>query len=161
VRRRSVASIMRRQQGDLVNHKTILLVEDDRDQVVLAMRALRKHGIVDEVDDIVVAGNGEEAIDHLLGEGSEGERQTAVMPEFVLLDVHLPVMDGLEVLKRLRDDERTHLLPVILFSSSKEHVVQGYELGANSYVTKPANFERFSEAMRYLGWYWLDYNESP
>jgi two-component system, response regulator len=144
-----------------VDHKTILLVEDDRDQVVLAMRALRKHGIVDEVDDIVVAENGEKAIDHLLGEGSEGEGKTAVMPEFVLLDVHLPVMDGLEVLKRLRDDERTHLLPVILFSSSKEHVVRGYELGAKSYVTKPANFERFSEAMRYLGWYWLDYNESP
>lgn len=147
---------MRRQQGDLVNHKTILLVEDDRDQVVLAMRALRKHGIVDEVDDIVVAESGEEAIDHLLG-----ERQTAVLPEFVLLDVHLPGIDGLEVLKLLRADERTHLLPVILFSSSKEHVVQGYELGANSYVTKPTNFERFSEAMRYLGWYWLDYNESP
>jgi two-component system response regulator len=150
---------MRRQQGDLVNHKTILLVEDDRDQVVLAMRALRKHGIVDKVDDLVVAQSGEEAIDHLLGEGSE--RDKVVMPEFVLLDVHLPVMDGLEVLKRLRDDERTHLLPVILFSSSKEHVIQGYELGANSYITKPANFERFSEAMRYLGWYWLDYNESP
>ena len=86
---------MRHQQGDPVNHKTILLVEDDRDQVVLAMRALRKHGIVDEVDDMVVAENGEEAIDYLLGEGSEGERQTAVMPEFVLLDVHLPVIDGL------------------------------------------------------------------
>ena len=70
-------------------------------------------------------------------------------------------MDGLQVLRRLRDDERTHLVPVILFSSSKEHVVKGYELGANSYVTKPTNFERFSEAMRYLGWYWLDYNESP
>ena len=152
---------MHRQQGDPLNDKTILLVEDDRDQVVLAMRALRKHGIVDEVDDIVVAANGEEAIDHLLGEGSEGGRESAVMPEFVLLDVHLPMMNGLEVLKRLRDDERTHLLPVILFSSSKEHVVQGYELGANSYVTKPANFECFSEAMRCLGWYRLDYNESP
>jgi two-component system, response regulator len=138
-----------------------MLVEDDRDQVVLAMRALRKHGIVAEVDEVVVSGSGEETIDYLLGEGSRGEWDTVVMPEFVLLDVHLPGMNGLEVLKRLRDDERTHLLPVILFSSSKEHVVEGYELGANSYVTKPANFERFSEAMRYLGWYWLDYNESP
>jgi two-component system, response regulator len=138
-----------------------MLVEDDRDQVVLAMRALRKHGIVAEVDEVVVSGSGEETIDYLLGEGSRGEWDTVVMPEFVLLDVHLPGMDGLEVLKRLRDDERTHLLPVILFSSSKEHVVEGYELGANSFVTKPANFERFSEAMRYLGWYWLDYNESP
>jgi two-component system, response regulator len=138
-----------------------MLVEDDRDQVVLALRALRKHGIVAEVDEVVVSGSGEETIDYLLGEGSRGEWDTVVMPEFVLLDVHLPGMDGLEVLKRLRDDERTHLLPVILFSSSKEHVVEGYELGANSFVTKPANFERFSEAMRYLGWYWLDYNESP
>lgn len=138
-----------------------MLVEDAQDQVVLAMRALRKHGIVAEVDEVVVSGSGEETIDYLLGEGSRGEWDTVVMPEFVLLDVHLPGMDGLEVLKRLRDDERTHLLPVILFSSSKEHVVEGYELGANSFVTKPANFERFSEAMRYLGWYWLDYNESP
>ena len=150
---------MRRQQGNLVSQKTILLVEDDRDQVVLAMRALRKHGIVAEVDDVVVAESGEEAIEHLLEEGPE--RDAVALPEFVLLDVHLPGLDGLEVLKRLREDERTHLTPVILFSSSKEHVVEGYELGANSYVSKPANFERFSEAMRYLGWYWLDYNETP
>jgi two-component system, response regulator len=141
--------------------KTIVLVEDDRDQVVLAMRALRKHGIVAEVDDVVVTESREEAIDHLLGEGSHEGGDTVLAPEFVLLDVYLPGMDGLEVLRRLRDNERTHHLPVILFSSSKEHVVEGYELGANSYVTKPANFERFSEAMRYLGWYWLDYSESP
>ncbi len=144
-----------------MNDRTILLVEDDENQVMLAMRALRKHGIVKEVDEVVVAGDGEEAIDYLLGEGSHDVRDAALVPEFVLLDVHLPKMDGLEVLKRLRDDDRTRLLPVILFSSSKEHVMKGYELGANSYVTKPANFERFSEAMRYLGWYWLDYNESP
>ncbi len=145
-----------------MSDKTILLVEDDEDQVILAMRALRKHGIVAEVDEVVVAESGEEAVDHLLGGGSD-RRDTAAMPEFVLLDVHLPKMDGLEVLKRLRDDERTHLLPVILFSSSNEHtdVVKGYELGANSYVPKPANFERFSEAMRYMGWYWLNYNETP
>jgi len=144
-----------------VDRKTILLVEDDRDQATLAMRALRKHGIVAKVDEVVVAERGEEAIDYLLGGSPHDGQDTPEMPEFVLLDVHLPKMDGLEVLKRLRDDERTYLLPVILFSSSKEHVVEGYELGANSYVTKPANFERFSEAMRYLGWYWLDYNESP
>jgi len=141
--------------------KTIVLVEDDRDQVVLAMRALRKHGIVNLGDDAVFAEGGEEVIDHLLGDGSHEGGDAVLAPEFVLLDVHLPGMDGLEVLKRLRDNERTHLLPVILFSSSKEHVVEGYELGANSYVTKPANFERFSEAMQYLGWYWLDYSESP
>ena len=144
-----------------MSRKTILLVEDDQDQVVLAMRALRKHGIVAEVDEVVVAETGEEAVDYLFGEGPHDGRDTAIMPEFVLLDVHLPKMDGLEVLGRLRGDGRTRLLPVILFSSSNEHVVEGYELGANSYVTKPDNFERFSEAMRYLGWYWLDYNESP
>ncbi|MBA2534746.1 MAG: response regulator [Rubrobacter sp.] len=144
-----------------MSRKTILLVEDDQDQVVLAMRALRKHGIVAEVDEVVVAETGEEAVDYLFGEGSHDGRDTDVRPEFVLLDVHLPKMNGLEVLERLRDDGRTHLLPVILFSSSNEYVVEGYELGANSYVTKPANFDRFSEAMRYLGWYWLDYNESP
>ena len=144
-----------------MSRKTILLVEDDQDQVVLAMRALRKHGIVAEVDEVVVAVSGEETLDYLFGEGYHDGRDTAVTPEFVLLDVHLPKMDGLEVLERLRGDGRTRLLPVILFSSSNEHVVEGYELGANSYVTKPANFERFSEAMRYLGWYWLDYNESP
>ncbi|CAN5662910.1 response regulator [soil metagenome] len=144
-----------------MSQKTILLVEDDQDQVVLAMRALRKHGIVAEVDEVVVAETGEEAVDYLFGEGSHDGRDTDVTPEFVLLDVHLPKMNGLEVLELLRDDGRTHLLPVILFSSSNEHVVEGYELGANSYVTKPANFDRFSEAMRYLGWYWLDYNESP
>jgi two-component system, response regulator len=146
-----------------MSEKTILLVEDDQDQVVLAMRALREHGIVAEVDEVVVTGNGEEALDYLFGEGSHDGRDAGMMPEFILLDVHLPKVDGLQVLERLRNDEGTHILPVILFSSSNEHedVVKGYELGANSYVTKPANFEKFSEAMRYMGWYWLNFNESP
>ena len=146
-----------------MSDRTILLVEDDENQVLLAMRALRKHGIVEEVDEVVVAGDGEEALDYLFGSGSYAGRDTGVMPEFVLLDVKLPKMDGLQVLERLRDDERTELLPVILFSSSREHedVVAGYRLGANSYVAKPANFERFSEAMQYLGWYWLNFNEAP
>jgi two-component system response regulator len=146
-----------------MSEKTILLVEDDEDQVLLAMRALRKHGIVKEVDEVVVAGDGEEALDYIFGTGSYAGRDTGVMPEFVLLDVRLPKMDGLQVLERLRDDERTELLPVILFSSSRDHedVVAGYRLGANSYVAKPANFEKFSEAMQYLGWYWLSFNETP
>ncbi len=146
-----------------MSDRTILLVEDDENQVLLAMRALRKHGIVKEVDEVVVAGDGEEALDYVFGTGSYAGRDTDVMPEFVLLDVKLPKMDGLQVLERLRDDERTALLPVILFSSSREHedVVAGYRLGANSYVAKPANFEKFSEAMQYLGWYWLSFNESP
>ncbi len=146
-----------------MNNKTILLVEDDENQVMLAMRALRKHGIVGEVDEVFVAENGEEALDYLFGVGSYVGRDTSVMPEFILLDIHLPRKSGLQVLESLRGDERTHLVPVILFSSSSEHedIVQGYELGANSFVTKPANFEKFSEAMRYLGWYWLNFNESP
>jgi two-component system response regulator len=144
-----------------VSEKTILLVEDDRDQVTLAMRALREHGIVEEVDEVVIAGDGVEALDYLFGEGSYADRDTTTMPEFVLLDVHLPKIDGLQVLERVRDDERTELVPVILFSSSREDIVEGYRLGANSYVTKPVNFDRFSEAMRYLGWYWLNLNESP
>ena len=112
---------------------------------------------------MVVAGDGEEALDYIFGTGSYAGRDTDVLPEFVLLDVKLPKMDGLQVLERLRDDERTALLPVILFSSSREHedVVAGYRLGANSYVAKPANFEKFSEAMQYLGWYWLSFNETP
>ena len=144
-----------------MSDKTILLVEDDRDQVTLAMRALRKHGIVDEVDEVVVAGDGAEALDYLFGEGAYAGRDTTKMPEFVLLDVHLPKVGGLQVLEKLREDERTELVPVILFSSSREEIVEGYRLGANSYVTKPANFDRFSEAMQYLGWYWLNLNESP
>jgi CheY-like chemotaxis protein len=146
-----------------MSDKTILLVEDDENQVMLAMRALRKHGIVKEVDEVVVAGDGEEALDYLFGTGSHAGWDTGTMPEFVLLDVKLPKMDGLQVLERLRGDERTELLPVILFSSSREHedVVAGYKLGANSYVAKPANFEKFSEALQYLGWYWLSFNETP
>ena len=146
-----------------MNTKTILLVEDDEDQVVLAMRALRKHGIVAEVDEVVVAGDGEEALDYLFAKGAYAGRDPDVVPEFVLLDLKLPKVDGLEVLERMREDERTKLVPVIVVSSSREHadVVAGYKLGANSYVAKPANFESFSEAMRYLGWYWLNYNETP
>ena len=115
-----------------------------------AMRAMRKHGIVVE------------ALDYQFGTGPHAGRDARVLPEFVLLDVHLPGMDGLGVLEEVRGDEWTHLLPVLL-SSSNEHrdVVKGYELGANSYVTKPANFDEFSEAMQYLGWYWLNLNESP
>ncbi|HET7481119.1 MAG TPA: response regulator [Rubrobacteraceae bacterium] len=146
-----------------MSDKVILLVEDDENQVLLAMRALRQHGIVDEVDEVVIAGSGREALDYLFGTGSHSGRDTSVLPEFILLDVHLNGMDGHGVLEKLRGDERTHLVPVILFSSSNEHtdVVKGYELGANSYVTKPTNFDKFSEAMQYLGWYWLNFNESP
>ena len=143
--------------------REILLVEDDEDQVMLAMRAMRKHGIVDEVDKVVIASDGEEALDYLFGRGQYDGRDTSVTPEFVLLDVDLPSTTGLKVLEKLRADERTELLPIILFSASNRRgdVVEGYKLGANSYVTKPTNFDEFSQAMSHLGWYWLNWNESP
>lgn len=146
-----------------MSHKTILLVEDDLDQTRLALRAMREHGILEEADEVVVAEDGEEALDFLFGRGDHAERGPDHQPEFILLDVKLPGIDGLEVLRRLRQDEEVGLVPVILFSSSSEHeeIVKGYELGANSYVAKPTNFDEFSEAMRYLGWYWLNINESP
>lgn len=122
-----------------MGRKTTLLVEDE-DQVLLAMRALRGHGIVAEVDEIVVSGDGRDALDYLFAAGDHAE----ATPEFVLPDVQLPGLDGLSV---LREDELTHLVPVVPSSSEREQVVKGYELGANSYVTKPAKFERFSEAM--------------
>lgn len=143
--------------------KTILMVEDEEDQVDLALRAFEKHGITEKLDDIVVARNGREALDYMMGEGSYAGRDVNDLPEFVLLDMNLPGMDGLEILKRLRADERTSLVPVIIFSSSGEHesVVEGYRHGANSYVTKPSDYGKFFEAMRHLGWYWLDWNEAP
>ncbi len=146
-----------------MTRKTILLVEDDRDQTRLALRAMREHGILEATDEVVVAEDGEEALDFLFGRGEYTGRDPTLKPEFVLLDIKLPGIDGLEVLRRLREDEETGLLPVILFSSSseREDVIRGYELGANSYVAKPTNFDEFSEAMGYLGWYWLNINESP
>ena len=144
------------------DRKAILLVEDDEDQVLLAMRAPqtrhRRRG-----GRGLVAGDGDEALNYLFGKGEYAGRDTSFMPEFGLLDIDLLNTTGLEVLERVRADERTALLPVILFSASSKHgdVVKGYKLGANSYVTKPANFEKCSEAMRLLGWYWLDWNESP
>ncbi len=143
--------------------RVILLVEDDEDQVLLAMRALKKHGVTSEVDEVVVAHDGDEALDYLFGEGEHAGRDPSVTPEFVLLDVDLPKTTGLQVLERVRADERTELVPVILFSASDRHrdVVEGYKLGANSYVAKPSSFKEFSEAMRLLGWYWLNWNESP
>ncbi|CAA9494265.1 MAG: hypothetical protein AVDCRST_MAG25-3541 [uncultured Rubrobacteraceae bacterium] len=147
----------------MAESREILLVEDDEDQVMLAMRAMRKHGIVDEVDKVVIASDGEEALDYLFGRGQYDGRDTSVTPEFVLLDVDLPSTTGLKVLEKLRADERTELLPIILFSASNRRgdVVEGYKLGANSYVTKPTNFDEFSQAMSHLGWYWLNWNESP
>ncbi|HEX5974777.1 MAG TPA: response regulator [Rubrobacteraceae bacterium] len=140
--------------------KVILLVEDNPDDELLTLRALRKNKITGEV---VVARDGVEALDYLFGEGSYAGRDTTVMPQLILLDLKLPRIDGLEVLRRLRSDERTRLLPVVILTSSREQqdMLVAYGLGANSYVRKPVNFEQFVRAVEQLKLYWLILNEAP
>jgi CheY-like chemotaxis protein len=138
----------------------ILLVEDNPDDAALTLRALKKNNITNK---IVVARDGVEAIDYLFGTGMNAGRDHNLLPEVVLLDLKLPKMDGFEVLARLRADERTKLLPVVILTSSKEEqdIARGYNLGANSYIRKPVDFEQFLEAVRQLGLYWLILNEQP
>ena len=138
--------------------RIILLVEDNADDEKLTLRALEKNNIRNEV---VVARNGAEALDFLFGTGGHTGRDLNVMPQVVLLDLKLPKLNGLEVLRRLRTDDRTKLLPVVILTSSNEEQdrIQGYGLGANSYVRKPVDFNQFSEAARQLGLYWLVLNE--
>ena len=133
--------------------KPILLVEDNPDDVDLTIRALKKSKIANEV---VVAGDGEEALELLLG-------KTRLVPAVILLDLKLPKIDGLEILRRIRADNRTRLLPVVILTSSNEEsdLMQGYELGANSYMRKPVDFNHFMEAVQTLGLYWLILNEPP
>ena len=133
--------------------KPILLVEDNPDDVDLTIRALKNSKIANE---IVVAGDGEEALELLLG-------KTRLVPAVILLDLKLPKIDGLEILRRIRADNRTRLLPVVILTSSNEEsdLVQGYELGANSYMRKPVDFNQFIEAVHTLGLYWLILNEPP
>jgi two-component system, response regulator len=143
-----------------MHNKTILLVEDNADDEKLTLRALKKNNVSNEV---VVARNGVEALEYLFGTGSYAGRDLNIMPQVVLLDLKLPKLDGLEVLRRLRADERTKLLPIVILTSSVEEKdrISGYGLGANSYVRKPVDFNQFSEAARQLGLYWLVLNEPP
>jgi len=143
-----------------MHRKTILLVEDNADDELLTLRALRKNNIQNEV---VVARDGREALDYLFGIGPHAARSPLSLPEVVLLDLKLPKLDGLEVLRQLRANERTKLLPVVILTSSNEEKdrVTGYSLGANSYVRKPVDFNQFTDAARQLGLYWLVLNESP
>ena len=138
----------------------ILLVEDNPDDEALTLRALKKNNILNEV---VVARDGVEALDYLFGKGVYADRDMSVMPHLILLDLKLPKMDGLEVLRHLRTDDRTRILPVVILTSSKEEqdLINGYSLGANSYVRKPVDFSQFSESVRQLGLYWFVLNESP
>ena len=142
------------------DHKVILLIEDNSSDVDLTKRALEKGRIANEV---VVARDGKEALDFLWGEGAFAGRDVADLPAVTLLDLKLPKVPGLEVLRRVRADARTRRLPVVILTSSKEEedLAAGYDLGANSYIRKPVDFKRFSEAIEQLGLYWLVWNEQP
>ncbi|HKQ86180.1 MAG TPA: response regulator [Candidatus Acidoferrales bacterium] len=139
--------------------RPILLIEDNPDDEALTLRALQKNNIKNEV---VIARDGAEALDYLFGTGTHARRDTRVMPHVILLDLKLPKVSGFEVLKALRSDPRTKLLPVVILTSSNEERdrIEGYGLGANSYVRKPVEFGSFIEAVRHLGLYWLILNES-
>lgn len=141
-----------------MKNKIILLVEDNPDDEALTLRAFKKNNITNE---ILVAHDGAEALDYLLGTGGSGHG--IVEPQVVLLDLKLPKVDGLEVLRRIRAEERTRFLPVVILTSSKEDrdVIESYRLGCNSYVCKPVSFDEFLEAARSLGLYWLLLNQSP
>ena len=137
----------------------ILLVEDNPKDEELTLRALKKNNVLNPV---VVARDGVEALDYLFARGGHANRDGMAMPQLILLDLKLPKVDGLEVLKTLRADERTKLLPVVILTSSNEEqdLVRSYSLGANSYVRKPVDFVQFIEAVRQLGRYWLVLNET-
>ncbi len=143
-----------------MTNKIILLVEDNPDDVKLTMRALKKANVLNEV---VVAQDGAEALDYLFGTGKYAGRDVNEKPQVVLLDLKMPKVDGLEVLQRIRADERTKLLPVVVLTTSSEDKdrIGSYQLGANSYVRKPVDFNQFTEAVRQLGLYWLLLNEGP
>jgi two-component system response regulator len=141
-------------------NKTILLVEDNPDDVKLTLRAFKRSKMLNP---IVVARDGVEALDFLFARGAYAARAGTPLPTLIILDLKLPRLDGLGVLKAVRGDERTRLIPVVILTSSKEEqdLAQGYSLGANSYVRKPVDFAEFLEAVRVLGIFWLMTNQPP
>ncbi|MCK5057616.1 MAG: response regulator [Candidatus Aminicenantes bacterium] len=143
-----------------MNEKVILLVEDDPNDVDLTLRALKKNNIKNRMD---VAQDGVEALDYLFRRNKFKYLEERKLPEVVLLDLKLPKIDGLEVLRQIRKNEQTKLLPVVILTSSKEEqdLINSYKLGANSYIRKPVDFNQFSDAVRNLGLYWLVLNETP
>ncbi len=143
-----------------MKEKIILLVEDNPDDVHLTLRSLKKNNISNPV---IVARDGLEALDYLFCRGTFAGRDPDHLPVVVLLDIKLPKIDGIEVLKQMRENDQTKLLPVVILTSSREErdVLDGYRFGANSYVRKPVDFVEFNEAIRHLGLYWLLWNEAP
>lgn len=144
----------------MTEDKVILLVEDSATDEALTLRALKKSNVR---NDVVVAHDGAEALAYLFGRAGDAAPGARPLPQLILLDLKLPKVDGLEVLRRIRGDERTRLLPVVILTSSKEEKdrIDGYSLGANSYVRKPVDFVQFADAVRQLGLYWLVVNEPP
>jgi len=140
--------------------KTILLVEDNTSDVALTKRALSKNHIM---NNLVVVGDGELALDYLFCNGNYADRDKRDMPALILLDLNLPKIDGLSVLKQIRENPKTKLLPIVILTSSKEDIdlATAYDNGANSYIRKPVDFNQFSEAIKCLGLYWLVINEAP
>lgn len=140
--------------------KVILLVEDNPDDVTLTLRAFKRSHVMNE---IAIARDGIEALDFLFGRGEFADRATKSLPTLVILDLKLPKLDGLSVLKAIRENDKTRLLPVVILTSSKEEqdLISGYSLGANSYVRKPVDFTEFLDAVKVLGIYWLMMNQTP
>jgi len=143
-----------------MERKDILLVEDNADDIILAKRAFQKSNIK---NNIIVVRDGAETLDYLYGRGKFEGRDINNIPKIILLDLKMPKVHGLEVLKQIRNDKRTKYIPVIILTSSqdKKDIAQGYELGANSYIVKPIDFVKFSEVMQHIAWYWLTLNEQP
>ena len=144
----------------MVNSVEILLVEDNPNDLELALHALKKNNLTNHIQ---VVRDGAEALDFLFGSGAFAGREINHTPKVILLDLKLPKVDGMEVLKRIKADERTHSIPVVVLTSSREErdIVESYRLGVNSYITKPVDFEQFTEAVRQLGLYWLLLNQPP
>ena len=143
-----------------MQENTILLVEDNSDDEALALRAFRN---IPDVSDVIVVRDGVEALDYLFGTGQYEGRDTRLQPRLILLDMKLPKLNGLDVLRRVRQDERTRFHPVVLMTSSRQEsdIMAGYSLGANSYIQEPVNFDEFVEAMRDLARYWMKINRTP
>lgn len=138
----------------------ILLVEDNPSDLKLALRALQKFHVANHIE---VVRDGEQALEYIFGTGAYAGRNIEDAPRVILLDLKLPKIDGLEVLQRIKADKRTHNIPVVMLTSSKEQrdIVESYELGVNSYITKPVDFEQFAEAVRQIGFYWMILNQLP